>query len=53
VIDYLRPARESFTHGDITVAGERLQKFWLMLDAFEQGGIFIMPHLLRNGALIF
>jgi hypothetical protein len=35
-------------YGDVTIADEGLQNFglWLALRAFEQGGIFIMPHLL-------
>jgi hypothetical protein len=46
----LRPAEEYFTYkyGDVTIAGEGLQKLGLCsaLRAFEQGGIFIVPHLL-------
>jgi hypothetical protein len=44
----LRPAREFFTHRDITIAGEGLQNLNLCsaLTAFEQGGVFIVPHLL-------
>jgi hypothetical protein len=35
-------------YGNITIAGEGLQKLGLcsVLTAFEQGGIFIVPHLL-------
>jgi hypothetical protein len=35
-------------YGDITITGERLQNLGvcLVLRAFEQGGIFIVPHLL-------
>jgi hypothetical protein len=35
-------------YGDVTNAGERLQNLGLCsaLRAFEQGGIFIVPHLL-------
>jgi hypothetical protein len=35
-------------YGDVTIAGEGLQNLGLCsaLRAFEQGGIFIMPHLL-------
>jgi hypothetical protein len=35
-------------YGDVTIAGEGLQNFGLCsaLRAFEQGGIFIVPHLL-------
>jgi hypothetical protein len=34
--------------GDVTIAGEGLQNFGLCsaLRAFEQGGIFVVPHLL-------
>jgi hypothetical protein len=45
----LRPAQELFTYiGDVTIAGEGLQNFGLCsaLRAFEQGMIFIVPHLL-------
>jgi hypothetical protein len=35
-------------HGDVTIAGEGLQNLGLCsaLRVFEQGGIFIVPHLL-------
>jgi hypothetical protein len=35
-------------HGDFTIADEGLQNLGLCsaLTAFEQGGIFIVPHLL-------
>jgi hypothetical protein len=35
-------------YGDVTIAGEGLQNLGLCsaLRAFEQGGIFIMPHML-------
>jgi hypothetical protein len=47
----LCPSQEFFTYmdyGDVTIAGERLQNLSLCsaLRAFEQGGIFIVPHLL-------
>jgi hypothetical protein len=44
----LRPAREFFTDGDITIAGEGLQNLGLCLAVrtFEQGRVFISPHLL-------
>jgi hypothetical protein len=46
----LRPTQEFSTcvYGDVTIAGEGLQNLGLclVLRAFEQGGIFIMPHLL-------
>jgi hypothetical protein len=48
---YLRfyvPLKNFHLYGDITITGEGLQKFGLCsaLRAFEQGGIFIVPHLL-------
>jgi hypothetical protein len=54
----LRPAQEFFTyklHGDVTIAGEGLQNLGLYsaLRAFEQGGIFIVPHPLRHGTSVF
>jgi hypothetical protein len=41
-------------HGDVPIADEGLQSFGLCsaLRAFEQGRIFIVPHLLRHGTLI-
>jgi hypothetical protein len=45
----LRPVEEFFTYiGDVTIAGEGLQNIGLCsaLRAFEQGGIFIVTHLL-------
>jgi hypothetical protein len=38
----------SRSYGDVTIAGEGLQNLGLCsaLRAFEQGGIFIVPHLL-------
>ena len=46
----LRPAQEYFTLcGDVAIAGEAgAEKFRPMLgnQGFEQGGIFIVPHLL-------
>jgi hypothetical protein len=51
--DYLQlnlrpaPAREFFTHGDITIASEEPNLgLCSALRAFEQGGVFIVPHLL-------
>ena len=49
MIDYLRfyvPLKNF--NGDVTNAGEGLQNLALCsaLRAFEQGGIFIVPHLL-------
>jgi hypothetical protein len=42
-------------YGDVTIAGEGLQNFGLCsaLRAFEQGGIFIVPHLLWHGTSVF
>jgi hypothetical protein len=45
----LRLAQEIFhLYGDITIVGEKLQSLGLCsaLRAFEQGGIFIVLHLL-------
>jgi hypothetical protein len=42
-------------YGDFTIAGEGLQNLGLCsaLKAFEQGGIFIVPHLLWHGTSVF
>ena len=42
-------------YGDVTIAGEELQNLGLCsaLRAFEQGGIFIVPHLLWHGTSVF
>jgi hypothetical protein len=42
-------------YGDFTIAGEGLQNLALCsaLWAFEQGGIFIVPHLLWHGTSVF
>ena len=42
-------------YGDVTIAGEGLQNLGLCsaLRAFEQGGIFIVPHLLWHGTSVF
>jgi hypothetical protein len=42
-------------YGDVTTAGEGLQNLGLCsaLRAFEQGGIFIVPHLLWHGTSVF
>ena len=42
-------------YGDDTIAGEGLQNLGLcsVLRAFEQGGIFIVTHLLRHGTSVF
>jgi hypothetical protein len=51
----LRPAQELFTYRDITIANEGLQNLGLCstLRAFEQGGIFIVPHLLWHETSVF
>ena len=43
------------SYGDVIAATEWLQNFGLFLVkmAFEQGGIFIVPHLLLHGASVF
>jgi hypothetical protein len=44
-----RPSSKMFhLYGDVTIAGEGLQNLGLCsaLRAFQQGGIFIVPHLL-------
>jgi hypothetical protein len=59
LIDYLRfyvPLKSiSLIYGDVTIAGEGLQNLSLCseLRAFEQGGIFIVPHLLWHGTSVF
>jgi hypothetical protein len=49
LIDYLLlyiPIKHFFLYGDVTIADEGLQNLGLCseLKAFEQGGIFIVPH---------
>jgi hypothetical protein len=48
LIDYLRFYVPLKNFSDVTIAGEGLQNLGLCsaLRAFEQGGIFIVPHLL-------
>jgi hypothetical protein len=58
LIIYCFTSRSRIFHlyGDvITIAGEGLQNLGLCsaLRAFEQGGIFIVPHLLCHGASVF
>jgi hypothetical protein len=42
-------------YGDVTITGERLQNLVLcsVLRIFEQGDIFIVPHLLWHGTSVF
>jgi hypothetical protein len=42
-------------YGDVTIAGEGLQnlRLYSSLNPFEQWMIFIVPHLLWHGALVF
>jgi hypothetical protein len=53
----LRLTQEYFTYiyGNNTITGERLQNIGLCsaLRAFEQGGIFIVPHLMWHGTWFF
>jgi hypothetical protein len=48
-------SRIFYLYGDITITGEGLKNLGLCsaLRAFEQGGIFIVPHLLWHGASVF
>jgi hypothetical protein len=53
MIDYLLlyvPLKNFSLYGDVTIAGEWLQDLepCLALRTFEQGGIFIVPHLSSN-----
>jgi hypothetical protein len=45
---YVQLKNFSLLYGDITITGEGLQNLGLSsaLRAFDQGGIFIVPHLL-------
>jgi hypothetical protein len=54
-IDWLFRSRIFHLYGDVTIAGEGLQNSGLCsaLMDFEQGGIFIVPHLLWHGASVF
>jgi hypothetical protein len=54
----LLPAQEFFTYyvfGDVTITGEGLQNIGLCsaLRALEQGGVFIVQHLLWHGTSVF
>jgi hypothetical protein len=48
-------SRISHLYGDVTITSKGLQNLGLCaaLRAFEQGGIFIVPHLKRHGTSIF
>jgi hypothetical protein len=48
LIDFMSCSRLFHLYGDVTIACEGLQNLGLCsaLRAFEQGGIFIVPHLL-------
>jgi hypothetical protein len=47
-------SRSFHLYGDVTIAGEGLQNLGLCsaLRAFEQGGIFTVPHLLWHGTSV-
>jgi hypothetical protein len=57
LIIYCFTSRSRIFHlyGDVTITGEGLQNLGLcsVLKAFEQGGIFIVPHLLWQGTSVF
>jgi hypothetical protein len=55
VYSFTSRSRIFHLYGDVTIAGEGLQNLGLCsaLRAFEQGGIFIVPHLLRHGTSVF
>jgi hypothetical protein len=52
---FLSCSRMFHLDGDVTITGEGLQNLGLCsaLRAFEQGGIFIVSHLLWHGASVF
>jgi hypothetical protein len=52
---FTSPSRIFHLYGDVTIANEGLQNLGLCstLRAFEQGGIFIVPHLLWHGTSVF
>jgi hypothetical protein len=55
LIGFTSCSRIFHLYGDVAIAGEGLQNLGLCsaLRAFEQGGIFIVPHLLWHGASVF
>jgi hypothetical protein len=48
-------SRMFYLYGDVTIAGKGLQNLGRcsVLKTFEQGGIFVVPHLLWNGTSVF
>jgi hypothetical protein len=48
IYGFMSRSRIFHSYGDVTITGEELQNLGLCsaLRAFEQGGIFIVPHLL-------
>jgi hypothetical protein len=55
IYDFMSRSRILYLYGDIAIAHEGLQNFGLCLAlrSFEQGGIFIVPHLLWHGTSVF
>jgi hypothetical protein len=55
VYSFTSRSRIFHLYGDVTIASEGLQNLGLCsaLRAFEQGGIFFVPHLLWHGASVF
>jgi hypothetical protein len=55
VYGFTSRSRNFHLYGDVTTAGEGLQNLGLCsaLRAFEQGGIFIVPHALWHGVSVF
>jgi hypothetical protein len=55
MIDFTSRSRIFHLYGDVTIASEGLQNLGLCsaLRVFEQGGIFIVPHLLCHDASVF
>jgi hypothetical protein len=48
IYSFMSRSRILLLYGDVIIAGEGLQNLGLcsVLNAFEQGGVFIVPHLL-------
>jgi hypothetical protein len=55
IYEFTSRSRIFHLYGDVNIAGEGLQNLGLCsaLRAFEQGGIFIVPHLLWHGTSVF